>query len=96
MTASESTSIAKTFAAEAIHRIVDRAVQLCGGRDVSDNLLVARLLREVRRFRIYDGASKKSTAGLRPNVACAVRASCRLTATSLCLRDAPYVCPAGD
>lgn len=56
--ASSSTSIAKTFASEAIHRIVDRSVQMCGGLGVSDDLPLARLLREVRPFRIYDGASE--------------------------------------
>ncbi|HET9422936.1 MAG TPA: acyl-CoA dehydrogenase family protein [Nocardioides sp.] len=56
--ASASTSIAKTFAAEAIGRIVDRAMQLCGGLGVSDDLPIARLSREVRPFRIYDGASE--------------------------------------
>ncbi|WP_328354788.1 acyl-CoA dehydrogenase family protein [Mycobacterium sp. NBC_00419] len=57
-TAAESTSIAKTFAAEAIYRIVDRSVQMCGGLGVSDDLPIARLLREVRPFRIYDGPSE--------------------------------------
>lgn len=56
--ASTSTSIAKTYAAEAIGRIVDRAVQMCGGLGVSDDLPLARLSREVRPFRIYDGASE--------------------------------------
>lgn len=56
--ASSSTSIAKTFAAEAIHRVVDRSMQMCGGLGVSDDLPLARLLREVRPFRIYDGASE--------------------------------------
>jgi alkylation response protein AidB-like acyl-CoA dehydrogenase len=56
--ASMSTSIAKTFAAEAVGRIVDRAMQLCGGLGVSDDLPLARLSREVRPFRIYDGASE--------------------------------------
>jgi hypothetical protein len=55
---SMSTSIAKTFAAEAIGRIVDRAAQMCGGLGVSDDLPLARLSREVRPFRIYDGASE--------------------------------------
>ena len=57
-TAAESTSIAKTFAAEAIYRIVDRSVQMCGGLGVSDDLPIARLLREVRPFRVYDGPSE--------------------------------------
>lgn len=56
--ASMATSMAKTFAAEAIGRIVDRSVQMCGALGVSDDLPVARLSREVRPFRIYDGASE--------------------------------------
>ncbi|BBZ75469.1 acyl-CoA dehydrogenase [Mycolicibacterium anyangense] len=56
--AAESTSIAKTFAAEAIYRIVDRSVQMCGGMGVSEDLPIARLLREVRPFRVYDGPSE--------------------------------------
>lgn len=56
--ASSSTSIAKTYAAEAIGRIVDRAIQMCGGLGVSEDLPLARLSREVRPFRIYDGASE--------------------------------------
>jgi hypothetical protein len=56
--ANSSTSIAKTFAAEAIGRIVDRSVQMCGALGVSDDLPLARLTREVRGFRIYDGPSE--------------------------------------
>jgi acyl-CoA dehydrogenase len=56
--ASTATSIAKTFGAEAIGRIVDRATQLCGGLGVSEDLPLARLSREVRPFRIYDGPSE--------------------------------------
>ena len=56
--ASTATSIAKTFAAEAIFRIVDRSMQMCGGLGVSSDLPLARLSREVRPFRIYDGPSE--------------------------------------
>jgi len=56
--ASASTSIAKTFAAEALHRVVDRATQMCGGLGVSRELPVARIAREIRPFRIYDGPSE--------------------------------------
>ncbi len=56
--ASNATSIAKTYAAEAIDRVVDRAIQLCGGLGVSGDLPLARLAREVRPFRIYDGPSE--------------------------------------
>jgi acyl-CoA dehydrogenase len=56
--ATTATSIAKTFAAEAIFRIVDRSMQMCGGLGVSGDLPLARLSREVRGFRIYDGPSE--------------------------------------
>jgi len=56
--ASHETSIAKTFGAEAICRVVDRAMQLTGGTGVSDDLPIARLYREVRPFRVYDGPSE--------------------------------------
>ncbi|MGD0703783.1 MAG: acyl-CoA dehydrogenase family protein [Trebonia sp.] len=51
-------SIAKTFAAEAVNRVVDRAVQVCGALGVSGDVLLSRYLREVRPFRIYDGPSE--------------------------------------
>jgi acyl-CoA dehydrogenase len=56
--ASGSTSIAKTFAAEALHRVVDRATQMCGGLGISADLPVAKIAREIRPFRIYDGPSE--------------------------------------
>ncbi|MDG4826307.1 acyl-CoA dehydrogenase family protein [Asanoa sp. WMMD1127] len=54
----EETSLAKVFGAEAVHRVADRAVQLCGGAGVSADLPVARIAREIRPFRIYDGPSE--------------------------------------
>lgn len=54
----QETSIAKTFAAEALHRVADRSMQLCGGLGVSSDLPVARIAREIRPFRIYDGPSE--------------------------------------
>jgi acyl-CoA dehydrogenase len=56
--AGRATSIAKTFGAEAVGRVVDRAMQLCGGLGVSEDLPIARIAREVRPFRIYDGPSE--------------------------------------
>lgn len=56
--ASDETSIAKTFAAEAFYRIADRSVQMCGGLGVSEDLPLERLSRELRPFRIYDGPSE--------------------------------------
>jgi alkylation response protein AidB-like acyl-CoA dehydrogenase len=56
--ASQATSIAKTFAAEALHRVVDRSAQMCGGLGVSQELPIAKIAREIRPFRIYDGPSE--------------------------------------
>jgi alkylation response protein AidB-like acyl-CoA dehydrogenase len=56
--AARATSIAKTFAAEALHRVVDRATQMCGGLGVSSDLPIAKVSREIRPFRIYDGPSE--------------------------------------
>ncbi len=52
------TSIAKTFVSEAVNRVVDRSVQVCGALGVSGDSLLARYLLEVRPFRIYDGPSE--------------------------------------
>jgi acyl-CoA dehydrogenase len=54
----EETSLAKVFGAEALGRVADRAVQMCGGAGVSADLPVARIARELRPFRIYDGPSE--------------------------------------
>lgn len=56
--AAKATSIAKTFAAEALDRVADRATQLCGGMGVSADLPIAKIAREMRPFRIYDGPSE--------------------------------------
>jgi acyl-CoA dehydrogenase len=56
--AGQSVSIAKTFTAEAVWRVVDRSLQLCGSLGVSGDVLLGRFLREVRPFRIYDGPSE--------------------------------------
>lgn len=57
-TAAQRTSITKTFVAEAVNRVVDRAVQVCGALGISGDLPLSRLYREVRAFRIYDGPSE--------------------------------------
>jgi acyl-CoA dehydrogenase len=56
--ARHETSVAKVFVAEAVVRIVDRSIQMCGGLGVCDDLPLAQFLREVRPFRIYDGPSE--------------------------------------
>jgi acyl-CoA dehydrogenase len=54
----QSTAIAKAFSAEAIWRVVDRSLQICGALGVSGDILLGRFLREVRPFRIYDGPTE--------------------------------------
>ncbi len=56
--AAQSSSIAKTYVAEAVGRVVDRSLQICGALGVSGDTLLSRYLREVRPFRIYDGSSE--------------------------------------
>lgn len=51
-------SIAKAHVAEAVHRIVDRSVQICGSLGISGDLQLSRILQEVRPFRIYDGPTE--------------------------------------
>jgi acyl-CoA dehydrogenase len=51
-------SVAKVHCSEAVYRVIDRAVQLCGGDGVSEGLPLAQYLNEVRPFRIYDGATE--------------------------------------
>lgn len=50
-------SMAKLMATEAAFRVVDRAVQLHGGRGVLADGIVAQLYQDVRSLRIYEGAS---------------------------------------
>ncbi len=51
-------AMAKLFATEAAGRVCDRAVQLFGGRGVTQGEIVERLYRDVRALRIYEGASE--------------------------------------
>ncbi|MGE3634655.1 MAG: acyl-CoA dehydrogenase family protein [Sandaracinaceae bacterium] len=50
-------SMAKLTATESAQRVIDRAVQLFGGRGVLLDNVVARLYEDVRSLRIYEGAS---------------------------------------
>jgi len=51
-------SIAKLGATEACSRVVDRAVQLLGGRGVMQGAVVEHLYRAIRPLRIYEGTSE--------------------------------------
>jgi acyl-CoA dehydrogenase len=62
--ARHETSMVKAFAAEALSRVVDRAVQLCGASGISEDLPLASFYREIRGFRIYDGATEVHLAAV--------------------------------
>ena len=49
---------AKVFVAEAVHRVVDRAIQLCGALGISEDLPLSLFYREIRPFRVYDGPTE--------------------------------------
>ena len=52
------TSIAKVQVAEAVSRVLDRCIQICGGRGISRDLPLSTWYEKARAFRIYDGASE--------------------------------------
>lgn len=54
----DMSSIAKVFVSEAVFRVIDRCMQICGGDGMSDGLPLAQYLNEVRPFRIYDGSTE--------------------------------------
>ena len=51
-------AMAKMFATEAAQQVIDRAVQLHGGRGVTKGEKVEELYREIRALRIYEGATE--------------------------------------
>ncbi|HUJ58401.1 MAG TPA: acyl-CoA dehydrogenase [Kofleriaceae bacterium] len=56
--ATTEVSIAKLGATEAAQRVIDRAVQLFGGRGVMAGAVVEHLYRAIRPLRIYEGTSE--------------------------------------
>ena len=57
-------AMTKVFVSEALLRVADRAAQMMGALGMSDDTPVALILRELRPFRIYDGASELHRATL--------------------------------
>jgi acyl-CoA dehydrogenase len=58
------TAMTKVFVSEALNRVADRAAQLMGALGMSEDAPVSLILRELRPFRIYDGASELHRATL--------------------------------
>jgi acyl-CoA dehydrogenase len=48
----------KLFASEMVGRVADRAVQIHGGSGVIRGAIVERMYRDVRHYRIGEGASE--------------------------------------
>lgn len=59
-----SSSMAKVFVSEAVNRVADSAVQVTGALGISEDLPLSMILRMVRPFRIYDGASEVHRAAI--------------------------------
>ena len=51
-------SLIKFFVANAMQRVVDRALQVHGGLGMSDDTPIASYYQEARASRIYDGADE--------------------------------------
>ena len=51
-------AMAKLAATESAQRVIDRAVQMFGGRGVAKGEIVESLYREIRALRIYEGATE--------------------------------------
>ena len=58
------TAMTKVFVSEALHRVADRAAQMMGALGMSEDAPVSLIARELRPFRIYDGASELHRATL--------------------------------
>jgi acyl-CoA dehydrogenase len=56
--ARQETAMCKVFVSETVHRVVDRAIQVCGSLGVADDTPLHAFYREARAFRIYDGPSE--------------------------------------
>jgi len=57
-------AMTKVFVSDAVNRVADRAVQIMGALGVSDETPVSMIWREMRPFRIYDGANELHRATL--------------------------------
>ncbi len=56
--ARSETSMTKVVTSEVVNKVIDRAVQICGGTGISRDLPLASWYENARAFRIYDGASE--------------------------------------
>ena len=57
-------AMTKVFVSEAVNRVADRAVQIAGALGISEDTPISLIARELRPFRIYDGANELHRATL--------------------------------
>ena len=57
-TATQGAAMAKLAATESAQQVIDRALQMFGGRGVVQGEVLERLYREIRALRIYEGATE--------------------------------------
>jgi len=57
-TITREAAMAKSAATESAQRVIDRALQMFGGRGVETGEVVERLYRDIRALRIYEGATE--------------------------------------
>ena len=57
-TITREAAMAKMTATETAQRVIDRAVQMFGGRGVVSGQMVEKLYRDIRALRIYEGATE--------------------------------------
>jgi acyl-CoA dehydrogenase len=56
--ARNETSMCKVYCSEALGNVVDRSLQVLGGKGITDDTVVEMFYRDIRAFRIYDGPSE--------------------------------------
>ena len=61
-------SMTKVFVSEAVNRVADSAVQMTGALGISEDVPLSMILRQLRPFRIYDGASEVHRAAIAKRV----------------------------
>ena len=66
--ARDESSMSKVRCSEALSDVVDRSLQILGGRGVTDDTVVERIYRDIRPFRIYDGPSEVHRWALARNI----------------------------
>ncbi|WP_084310675.1 acyl-CoA dehydrogenase family protein [Pseudomonas jinjuensis] len=55
---SSESSMAKVISADSIWRVIDRSVQVLGGRGMTSETIAERIFRDARAFRVYDGPNE--------------------------------------